>query len=251
MARQIGPMKISGTLGNMIYYRRGKNFFVKLKTHVDPKHLIKGPGYAGQRANMMEFGHASKASQLIFLAFATSHYLAKDANLSGHLVREVHKVLKSDKQNEFGKRNITDGETSLMEGFDFNEKAPLSKVLLPRFTATIDTDTGIMQAIIHEQNLHKMVKAPAPATHFMIQLAASAIDFVNRQHVSETTSSVELPLKGTLNAPLTLTLQLPPNKIHPHFLALRISFLQEHNGLIKPLNTIVHNAMALVKVRSV
>ena len=144
MARQVGPMKISGTLGNMIYYRKGKDFFVKLKPHVDPKQVTKGPGYQAQRATMIEFGYASKTAHLIFLAFAPSHYLAKDTNMNGHLVREVLKVLKSDKENQFGKRNITDGETSLMEGFEFNENAPLRKVLLALYTATIDTDTGIM-----------------------------------------------------------------------------------------------------------
>lgn len=251
MAKQVGPMKITGTLGNMIYYQRGNDFFVKLKPHIDPKHVLKGPGYHAQRANMIEFGHASKAGHLIFLAFAPSHYLAKDINLGAHLTREVHKVIKSDKQNEFGKRNIIDGETSLMEGFEFNENAKLSKVLLSHYTATIDTDTGIMQVTINELNLHKMVKSPTAATHCMIQLAASAIDFVNRQHVSKIISTDPLAIKGALVAPLTLTLNLPPNKLHPHFLALRISFLQEHDGVIKPLSTIVYNAMAFVKVRSV
>jgi len=199
----------------------------------------------------MEFGHASKAAHLIFLAFAPSHYLAKDPNLSAHLVRNICKVIKSDKQNEYGKRNITDGETNLMEGFEFNEDAPLSKVLLAPYTATIDPATGNMQVIIHELNLHKRVKAPAAATHFTVQPAASSIDFINRQHVSDNTSSEILPLQGNLTAPLTLTVQLPPNNIHPHFLALRISFLQECNGVIKPLNTIAHNAMALIKVHGV
>jgi hypothetical protein len=251
MARQVGPMKISGTLGDMIYYKRGNNFFVKLKSYTNPKHIAKGPGYNAQRANMMEFGHASKAGQLIYLAFAHSHRLAKDVNLGAHLTREVRRVIKSDKHNEYGKRNIIDGETSLMEGFEFNENAPLSKVLLAPYTASINTATGKMQVTIHSQNLHKMVKAPAPATHFIVQLAASSIDFINRQHVSDASSSETLPLEGTLTSPLTLTVKLPPNNVHPHFLALRVSFLQECNGAIKPLNTIVHNAMAFVEVHSV
>lgn len=251
MAKQVGPIKITGTLGDMIYYQRGKDFYVKLKPHVDPRHIPKGPGYDAQRANMMEFGHASKAANLIFLAFAHSHHLAKDINLSGHLTREVRKVIKSDKLNEYGKRNITDGETSLMEGFEFNENAPLSKVLLVPYTASINTAIGKMQVTIQSQNLHKMVKAPAPATHFIVQLAASVIDFVNRQHMSDLTSSEILPLKGTLAAPLSLTVKLPPDNIHPHFLALRISFLQECNGVIKPLPSIAHNAMAFVKVHTV
>lgn len=251
MAKQVGPMKITGTLGNMIYFRKGNNFFVKLKPHVDPKKITHGVGYDRQRANMLEFGHASKASKLIFLAFANSHRLAKDANIIAHLVRDIHKVIKSDKENEFGKRNITDGETSLMEGFEFNENTPLRKVLLSQYAASIDTNTGIMQVTLQELELHKMVKAPKAATHFTVQLAASAIDFVNTQHVSEVTCSPELSLKEILPAQLTLTAQLPPNQAHPHFLALRIFFLQEHNGVIKPLNTIVYNAMAFVKVHSV
>ncbi|SIO49255.1 hypothetical protein [Chitinophaga niabensis] len=251
MAKQEGPIKITGTLGDKVYYKRGNSFYVKQKKHVDPKHIIKGPGYNTQRANMMEFGHASKAAQLIFLAFAHSHRLAKDICLSGHLTREIRRVIKSDKQNEYGKRNITDAETFLMEGFEFNEDAPLSKVLLVPYTATINTDTGKMQVTITGQGQHKMVKAPRSATHFMVHLAASSIDFVNRQHVSCATSSETLPLEGTPGAPLTLIVNLPPNNVHPHFLALRISFLQECNGVIKPLNTIVHNAMAFVKVHSV
>lgn len=251
MARQEGQMKITGTMGNFIYFRRGDKYFVKLKPHVDPKHLTKNPGSERQRQNMMEFGRAGKAGKLIFLAFATSHYMAKDMNLCAHLLREAHKVIKSDNHNAPGQRNVTDGETTLMEGFEFNENAPLRNVLISPFTASIDRATGVMSVTIHELNLQKMVKAPAPATHFMIQIAGASLDFVHQQHVSEVTHSPEFPLKGSLPEQLSLSVQLPRNNLHPLFLALRVSFLQEHNGVIKPLNTITHNAMAFVKVHGV
>lgn len=248
MARQAGLLKITGTLDNLHFYRRGSEFFVKLRPHVDPKNLVKGPGYERQRGSMLEFGYAAKAGNLIYQAFAPSLQLAKDTNLNAHLLRVVHKVIKSDTTNERGNRNITDGDTSLMEGFEFNEKATLSKVLLSPYTATIDASTGSMSVTIHELNLNKMVKAPKPATHFMVQLTGAAIDFVDKQYISETISSAELPLKGVVPDPITLTVKLSRINFYPHFLALRVSFLQEHNGVIKPLSTIAYNAMAFVKV---
>ncbi|MRG46963.1 hypothetical protein GFS24_17710 [Chitinophaga sp. SYP-B3965] len=251
MARQAGPIKITGTIGNMIFYKRGDNYFIRPKPEPAPKSLVKGKGYAHQRAGMLEFGHAGKAGNLLYRAFAGVSSLAKDSNLSAHLLREALKAIRADKLNEPGKRNITDGGTTLLEGFEFNERIPLCKMLLAPYTAIIDRKTGRMTVTIHERNQERIARGPSHATHLLLTIAGAEVDFVNNKYIPAVTSGIELPMHGTLSDDISLTVQLPLKSKHPLFLALRISFLQEFNGTRQPLRTTAHNAMAFVKVSRV
>lgn len=251
MARQTGPIKITGTIGNLIFYRRGDKYFVRPKPEPAPKDLVKGKGYHHQRAGMLEFGQAGKAGNLIYRAFAGVSHLAKDSNLSAHLLREALKAIRADKLNAPGKRNITDGGTTLLEGFEFNQTVPLGKILRAPYTAVIDRKTGRMTVTIHELNRERIAKGPSHATHLMLQIAGAEIDFVNNKYHPAITNSMELPMHGSLSDEITLTVQLPPKSPHPLFLALRVSFLQAYNGTCQPLKTAAHNAMALVKVSGI
>ena len=251
MARQTGPIKITGTIDNLIFYKRGDRYVVRAKPEPAPKDLIKGKGYHLQRIRMLEFANAGKAGNLLYRTFADVSSLAKDSNLSAHLLREALKAIRADKLNEPGKRNITDGGTTLLEGFEFNEIVPLRKILLAPYSAIIDRNTGRLTVNIHVRNLERIARGPSHATHLMLTIAGAEVDFMNNKCYPAVSTSIELPMHGTVSDDISLTVQLPRKSPHPLFLALRVSFLQEFNDKLNHLRATVHNAMAFVKVSGI
>lgn len=248
MARQSGPMKFTGTVGDVIFYERKGEYFLKKKPHFDAKRFATDPAFAIQRKNMAELSCSSKASKLIRQAFAIPLTQLDGCDIHNRLNRVMYKVIKGDTTNERGRRNPTDGEITLLEGFDFNEKSELRKSpLLPPFTASIDRKTGIMAIVFPKFARKKNVAIPPNATHFMLRITGAELNFDGNQHI-QAAQSVDFPIKGPLPDQLTLQVSLPPGSQHPLLLALSISFLQECNGVKKPLDSSVRNAMALVKV---
>jgi hypothetical protein len=248
MARQIGPVHLSGTIGNIIFYKTKTGYFAKAKPHFDPERFAKDPAFANMRRSMAEFSRSSKASKLVRQAFAESLTQIEDSDAFNRLHKVMLKVIKGDKTNEWGRRNPADGEIALLEGFDFNWQSPLSKQLPVRHTAVIDRKTGIITVTIPSFAGQKKVDIPKSTTHFMLQATGVELDFRNGQCAYAAAQSPDLSMRELPKEQLTLQVQLPPNSLHPLFLSLSISFLQECNGIIKPLHSNKHNAMALICV---
>ncbi|WP_343303084.1 hypothetical protein AAHN97_16135 [Chitinophaga niabensis] len=247
MARQTGPIKVSGTIGDIVFYKTKSGYFIKRKPRFDAKRFATDPAFAIQRKTMAELSRNSKASKLIRQAFAIPLTQIEDSGIHNRLNKVMAKVTQGDKTNERGRRNPADGEITLLEGFDFNEKSPL-RDLLPAFTASIDRKTGRMVIRISKFAGKKRFAIPPNATHFRLQATAAALNFGDNQYIHTATQSPDFPIKGALPGQFTLQLSLPPGNQHPLFLALSISFLGECNGGIMPLSSSIHNAMTLVKV---
>lgn len=247
MARQTGPLKITGTIGDIIFYKTKGGYFLKRKPLFDAERFATDPAFAIQRKNMAELGRNSKASRLIRQAFAVPLTQIEGTGIHCRLNRLMAQVVKGDKTNERGRRNPTDGDITLLEGFDFNEKSPL-RYFLPALTASIDRKTG--QMVIHITRFagKKKLSICPDATHFRLHATAAALNFDDNQHINAAVKSPDFSIKETLPDQLTLQVLLPPGNQHPLFLALSISFLEECNGGMKPLSSSQYNAMALVKV---
>ena len=250
MARQTGPIKISGAIGDVIFYKTKGGYFIKSKPHFDAKRFATDPAFAIQRKTMTELSRNSKASKLIRQAFAGPISVVESGDIHNRLNKVMAQVIKGDKTNEIGRRNVSDGEITLLEGFEFNPNNPLMRSsLLPPFTANIDRKTGIMAISFSKFTRKKRFDIPLMATHFKLQATGAELNFDDNQYIHAVAQSTDLPI-GSRSLPDQLSLQasLLPGSQYPLFLALSISFFQESNGVIKPLSSSMHNAMALVKV---
>jgi hypothetical protein len=249
MARQAGPIKITGAIGDVIFYKTKGGYFIKSKPRFDAKRFATDPAFAVQRKTMAELSRNSKASKLIRQAFAGPSSRIESSNIHHRLNKVMAEVIKGDKTNERGRRNVSEGEITLLEGFEFNPNSPLKdSSLLPPFIASIDRKTGIMLIRFSKFTRKKRLTVPSMATHFNLQATGAELNFDDNQHIHAIAQSADLPIKGSLSGQLTLQVSLLPGSQRPLLLALSITFLQECNGEIKPLSSSTHNAMALVKV---
>ena len=155
-------------------------------------------------------------------------------------------VIVSDAINPRGERNVTDGDTKLLEGFDFNVHGKLAQIFHAPYTATIDRDTGTMTIDIPAFLTHKMIVAPEGATHFRFKSAGASIDFNGYTFETKTAETDLFPLEEEVREPIRMTLAVTPSGV-PLFLVLGVEFVQVINGVSLPLNDARCNALAVVR----
>ena len=159
------------------------------------------------------------------------------------------KVIKSDAVHAHGERKVTHGDVTLLEGFDFNKHAALTKTFRPPFTASIDRATGTMRIDTAAFIPDNLVSAPEGATHFRLKAFGAAIDFEADQFLNAMSVSAYFPLDHKQRVKVALIHTVATASATPLLLAFGIEFVQiVKNGTQYELDDKKHNAMAIVRV---
>ena len=252
MAKQKGIFKVKGTLDDVTFYKtKNDGFLIRQKSTVDGKRIATDPSFQRTRENNSEFGAAGSAGKLLRSAFKGLTINASDSQLVSRLVTEMIKVLQEDLVSLRGKRNVLDGETELLTGFEFNKDGLLSTTLFAPYVASIDRPTGALQVDVAPFIPTNMVSAPGGATHFKINAAGASIDFEKKVYVVDVQASAVLPWNNTLTTALSLISNVGAASTHPLFLVVGIEFFQEVNGGSYPLKNGAFNCLQIVKVSGI
>ena len=248
MAKQKGILPVKGTIGNLTFYKSEDGYLLREKGGVDGKRMASDPAFQRTRENGAEFGKAGKAGKLLRNAVRSFSQNASDSKMVSRLTKEMMKVIKADRVNPRGLRNVIDGETELLQDFEFNIHSKLSTTLYAPYTTAIDRITGVLSVEVPAFIPGNMVAAPTGATHFKINAAGAEIDFEGNRFVVETQSTEELPLANLPTAAISLSASVTANSTHPLFLIFGIEFYQEVNDSMYPLKNGAFNSLAVVKV---
>ena len=111
MAKQTGPVKIVGTIGNICFYKMEGKYYVRMKSSLTGKQFWKHDAFAGSRRSCKRFAEGNKLASKVYRmiekekrAYKLFCFLKKRAVLllkEGKGVLEVEKVLVDDLR-EFG-----------------------------------------------------------------------------------------------------------------------------------------------------
>ena len=248
MAKQKGILPVRGTIGNLNFYKSKDGYLLREKGGIDAKRIASDPAFQRTRENGAEFGRAGKAGKLLRNAIRALSQNASDSKMVSRLTKQMLEIIKTDTVNPRGQRKVTDGETELLQDFEFNLNGSLSTTLYAPYTPAIDRVTGILSVEIPAFVPLNMIAAPVGATHFKINAAGAEIDFEGNQYVVATESSAELPWDNVLTEIISLSANVTAESTHPLFLALGIEFYQQVNELMYPLKNGAFNALSLVSV---
>lgn len=248
MARQKGLIKIKGTLGDITFYKTSDGFLVREKGGVERSRIQNDPAFQRTRENVSEFGRAGKAGRVLRTAFRPLLLNASDARMVSRLHQQMIKVLQADAVSVRGQRNVIDGETTLLSGFEFNNRGTLGTSLYAPFTTAIDRATGAFTLNLPPFIPNQMVTVPEGTTHFKVMYGAASIDFELEQYEVALGESALLPWNGVPTADLSETLTLTANSTHPLFLVAGIAFFQEVNGQSYSLRNGAFNPLSIVQV---
>ena len=247
MARQTGIITITGTIGNLTFYKSQDGNMVREKSHISKDRFMNDPAFVRSRENSYEFGEANRCSKLIFDSVRSFRKAACDNRAHSRLVQVMREILPEDRLSVRGKRSPAAGIQQpegkiLLQHFNFNKDAILSKVLLHPYVLT-DSGEFMLQGLV--PLLH--IKAPAGATHVRLSTACSATDFA--ESAAEVTYSEELTFALDLNpmdASLTAVPALKTGATCLYF--LKLEFYQDINGTAYALQNANYNVLELIKV---
>ena len=248
MARQKGIIKLDGTIGDITFYKSKDGYLAREKGGIPADRIANDPNFQRTRENGAEFGRAGKAGKVLRNAIRGLLQNAKDGRVVSRLTTEMVKVIQEDATNPRGLRNVIDGESELLQGFDFNINAKLGTTLYAPFTATIDRVAGTLTANIPSFIPVNMIAAPGGTTHFKIVSAGVEIDFENETFVTDVHETAELPWDSTATAVINDANAVTANSTHPLFLLIGVQFYQDVNGVKYPLKNGAFNALSIVKV---
>jgi hypothetical protein len=251
MAKQKGIIKLEGTIGDITFFKSQDGYVAREKGGPTADRIANDPAFQRTRENGQEFGRAGKAGKVLRNAIRSFIQNAADSKTVSRLTKEMMKVVKADTTSTRGLRNVIDGETEMLEGFDFNVNAKLSTTLYAPYVSTIDRTAGTIALNIPSFTPADMIAAPVGATHFKIVSAGSEIDFEQEVTVTDAHESSILPWDNTATAVMNVTHTLTANSTHPLFLALGIQFFQDVNGVKYPLKNGAFNALGIAKVSGV
>ncbi|THU34949.1 hypothetical protein FAM09_23455 [Niastella caeni] len=252
MAKQESIIEIKGTIGKLSFYKTEDGYMIRKKTSLSKERIAKDPAYARTRETMDMFAKAGAAGKLLRDALRPIAVNTSDSRVISRLSKQMTKVIKADSTNPRGKKNVLDGETELLTGFEFNARGKLSSTLIVTYESSIDRASGTVQVKLPSfVPDNKAIASPFEATHFQLHMAGVEVDFERAAYVAKFKSSDQLVLNGKELAAFDLSVALPPSSTHPLFLALGIEFFMEDVDGNKPLNNGAFNALAIIKVSGV
>jgi hypothetical protein len=245
MAKQLGTMKIVGTVGNITYYRSQGKFFARLKTGVSKKRMATDPCFENSRRHAMEFGEAAKAGKLLRLAFRQQMKNIADTKITSRLTKELLTVLRTDPFNEKGERKVADGDVGSLTGFDFNQNAKLANILLSPYTTMIDRPKGKLKIEV-DLTSGLSINAPDAATHFKIISGAAEIDFEDQYQDAACCESDFIALDNSATDKINHVYKVTRNSKNPLFIVLGVVFYQVAQGHQNLLSDKSFNTLGIV-----
>lgn len=248
MATQEGLLTLKGSMGRISFYKTRDGFLARQKTTIDAKRIQTDPAFERTRENFAEFGRAGKAGKVLRTALRSLLVNVPSGRTTSRLTKEMMKVIQADATSDRGKRNVIDGETELLLGFEFNDNSVLGNSLHAPFTSAVDRAAGTTVVNVAAFVPKEMIAAPPGATHFKLVSQAAEIDFETETSVISNQSTAEFPLDNALTAPLVMNNPVTPASVHPIFLLLGIEFFQEVNGKFYTMRNGAYNALSIINV---
>lgn len=248
MARQTGPIQLTGSLGGLSFYRHKKyGMLARMCNPVSAERIAKDPAFARTRENGTEFGLVSRAGKLLRDGFKGFLGDVQTEDLDLRVMRFLLGIKAQDTISLRGQRQVgvaLELHPELLGGFSFHSKCGLDRFLVQvpivdRIAGTIAIRGGLG-------------RVPPKATHVVFTGFRGSVDFSPAADVVPpsprgsgafqvlVSESISLSLAGS-GALLAedIVLQLPQlaGETGIEVLGMKIVFLQEINGVSYVLKT--------------
>lgn len=249
MAKQKGPLKVKGTIGDLSFYKSADGYLLREKGGISKERIRTDPAFERTRENGSEFGRAGSATKTFKNAFAPLIGKSRDRLMGSRLHRLMVRIQRTDETERRGFRTVTNGDLGLLDKFEFNARSGFDRTLYEDTEVSVDRVTGECTAEIPEFLPSTQLMAPPGATHFQFSIAAAEVDFENASHrvVMEKTAALVYD-QDTLIAPQTLSVSLPAASVLPIFVVLKVSYFLESGGIMYPMKNGTYNAATVFKV---
>ena len=246
MARQKGIIKLEGTIGDVSFYKSQDGYLAREKGGVDKERIKNDPAFQRTRENGSEFGRAGKAGRTLRTSLRVLMQKASDKKVTSRLTREMMKVLQTDPNNVRGERKVSEGNISLLNGFEFNINGKLSATLYAQYDVDFDRAAGSVSIDLIDFVPSNVIAAPSGATHMKLVAGVGEVNFETESFKFAQDATGELAIDQNLIPAISLEPAVTANTPDDVFLVLGIEFMQQVNGEMYPLKNGSYNPLAIV-----
>lgn len=234
-AKQFGTHRLTGTVGDVTYAQTKKGFIARERTKVNMEERKTAQNFQSWRDHTAEFGVMIKEAKAFRSAFTDLNWNVKNKGLVQQTMKMMNQVRKTDSVSLRGQRRASKGDLSLLSGFDFTGNGSIETALNGGYTASFDRATGEVQVVVEAMIAGQRLATPPNATHYMVSLAAAAINFETESISKALVSSAKILISQDLVPATSLTASLPNNSTDPVFIALKLEYFTEVNGNTYPV----------------
>jgi hypothetical protein len=247
MPKQLGPIKFRGALDDVCGRLTEDGPILQRKPGPTRKQVLKHKSFINTRRNAREFGGAVAASTLLRRVLGHTVKAVKHSKLVSYMNKQLHEVVMSDTESDWGDRCVNKGDLQLLEGFDYNQDLGLDVALPVKLTHSVDTTTGQVQLSVPGCLVRHKNVFPKEATHFRIVSCAGAVNFGKKRCSFHIAESELLPLRKKMAA-LQLEHQLAgkPGEVMLH--TAGIIFFEVVDGKARMLRGGVLRVMEVARV---
>ncbi|MFT3980036.1 MAG: hypothetical protein QM687_06165 [Ferruginibacter sp.] len=93
MAKQSGPVCVTGTIDGITYYKRAGAWLARKKSSLDKERVLNDPAFANSRKESQVFGEASRLASDIYALLPAEH---KRQGVFGKITAKVKLLMKQD-----------------------------------------------------------------------------------------------------------------------------------------------------------
>ncbi|MEO6831634.1 MAG: hypothetical protein ABI378_04960 [Chitinophagaceae bacterium] len=203
MPKQIGPLPIEGTLGDLIFYKTIHGHLVRRKGNLNKERVSSEAAFEGSRKASSEFGRAGAASGLVRNAIKTHCPYVGDGQTHARLSKVFGEIIRADKTHSVGERQVISENIAVLKTFEWKLDHPLSRSFWGQCGGNM-TPEGKLTITMNAFNPKRDLAWPLNATHARITVVCLSVDFPNRIIESEAVRSGVLPKN---NIPVNLALE--------------------------------------------
>ena len=201
---------------------------------------------AATHPNVLEFTRASKDGRLIRQAFCSVMNGSRDCLSSGKLTQALMKVIQSDNSNDWGKRTVHDGDLQLLQGFEFNGRKEVRRILKKSMETSINAVTGFCRVAIDSLLPMQDLCYEANYAYVRFTAAAATFDFQQENCIRSVARTDYLPFDKRVSIALMPMVNIQDGC--PVLLLLGIEFFGKINGFYYPIRTGGSLALQIVQV---
>lgn len=248
MPRVNGVVNLEGTLGDLTFYKKEGQSFVRKKGGISKQRIETDPSFVRTRENMSEFKTNINAAKLLRLSLGALVFKAKDSRLSNRLMQVMSNIKNLDANSARGQRVVSEGIATaegkrLLTGFDFNINAPLDAVLFANYTLNNGTGEVAIPNLIPAEQL----RSPEGSNFVSFQSGVLNLDFETGESDLVLSPVVNRAIDMTGNS-VTLTPPAMPTGNGTNIFILMVSFYQDVNGVQYSLKNEEFNVLHVVDV---
>jgi len=232
MAKQVSIFRISGRLGNQVYYyRKDKKNRKQYLVRRAPETVKQS---AATKKAATDFGIASKSSALIRNALHEHTQHCYDNTLHYRLNAIMGKILRAD-----GSRILTAANMQSLKNFQFNKGASIDQLL--KVTPVIEKDDQDDLSI----SFPGTFRNNRNTTHLSIKAIGLSVNFT-KHTTQQVLSETVIIRRGEMHSPVTL--KLNKNNRNSTLILLEVQSFYEVNGQLLPSQNKAAYALDVIAV---